>query len=392
MLKSRCHLMLLIIPLLFLACENENNAFVPVAKNESQNIVGPSGIADSSELKYFIKRYIGHVGDLEIFMLMANWGNGYLHGRHDYTKYGVPLDFNGKLKSNGQFILTETRNDLENAWFEGKFDGTTISGTWWNVDRSVSKPFELQEYRSTIDALGWTGVWHLNDVWHLGKLIIGDATDKQFDFILSINSNNNKGEIYGTADILSENRAVFDMRIIPDLPEKCKLVFIRSDDFVKVEQHCFPFLCGFERIAYADGKYYDIFHEKKAELSYGDPKDAVFKSKDQLDAFIDLVGQKNYDSFAYTMQTIKVEAVPIPEQRTARVHEGALKGLQGRREAIIMQDSIGNIWAALVTAEEKKRKMKYFTNVESMHNRIPAYFKEWKTRFSNLEINYASSK
>ncbi len=362
---------------------------------EAANITGPSGIQDSSELSHFIKRYIGHVGEYEIIMLMANWGNGYLQGRHDYTKYGVPLDFYGALKGNGEFMLTETRDKEDNAWFEGKFEGPKIKGTWWNVDHSFSMPFEMREHRSTIDELGWTGVWHLNDIWHKGKLIIGDATPAQFDFLLIIDSNNNKGEIYGTADVLSANRAVFEVKIIPELPENCKLVFFRTGDYVKVEQHCFPFLCGFERIAYADGNYYDISHEKKPELTFGNEKEAVFKSEDALNAFKELVGETNYRVFAYTMQKIKVAAnKEIANNINATTHEGALKGLQGHREAIIMQDTMGNIWAATVIVdpevEEDRGKLHYFTNVEKMKNRLPAYFEDWRTRFKPIELVYES--
>lgn len=356
------------------------------------NLTGPSGQPDSTELSHFIKRYVGFVGEYEIFMLMANWGNGYLHGRHDYTKYGVPLDFYGKLKENGTFILTETRNNADNAWFEGQFDGPLIKGTWWNVDRTVSMPFELREHRSTVDTLGWTGVWHLNEVWHKGKLIIGDATDSQFDFLLLINSNNNKGEIYGTADVLSANRAVFDMRIIPDFSEKCKLVFFRAGDHVKVEQHCFPFLCGFERIAYADGNYYDVPREKEAELSFGDQKDAIFKSKDDLNDFIELVGENNYRIFAYTMQ--KIDIVEVSDDKNyhiATAHEGSLKGLKGQREAIIMQDTSGNIWSAFVIIDpensgEIRGKLHYFTNDENRKFRLPKYFETWKQQFRGVEV------
>ncbi len=382
--------------LLFSVCKTENAPFVPVLEGEVPDIIGPSGIADSTELSHFIKRYVGHVGEYEIFMLMANWGNGYLHGRHDYTKYSVPLDFYGELKANGEFKLTETRDKKDNAWFEGKFEGPIIKGTWWNVDRSYSMPFEMREHRSMIDILGWTGVWHLDEVWHKGKLIIGDATNNQFDFLLIIDSNNNKGEIYGTAEVLSKNRAVFDLRIIPDLPENCKLVFFRTGDYVKVEQHCFPFLCGFERIAYADGNYYDVLHKKEPELLSGDLKDAPFKSKNDLNIFIDLVGESNYEIFAYTMQ--KVKAVKVKDQEnkiTASAYEGALKGLQGHREAIIMQDSSGNIWAATVIVDpevkEDSGKLHYFTNVENRKNQLPKYIDDWRGRLKDLEVVYESA-
>ena len=76
---------------------------------------------------------------------------------------------------------------------------------------------------------------------------------------------------------LSPKRAVFDIRILPESPEKCKLVFVRTEDHVKIEQHSFPFLCGFERIAYANGNYYDAFVEKEASLPFGDLKEAIFK-------------------------------------------------------------------------------------------------------------------
>ncbi len=369
---------------------------MPVQVGEITDITGPSSIPDSTELSHFIKRYVGYVGEYETFLLMANWGNGHLHGRIDYTKYGVPLDFSGELNENGTFTLTETRDNEDNAWFEGRFEGPVIKGTWWNVDRTFSMPFEMREYRSTIDELGWTGVWHLNEIWHKGKLIIGDATNNQFDFLLIIDSNNNKGEIFGTAKVLSANRAVFEMRIIPELPENCKLVFFRSGDLVKVEQHCFPFLCGFERIAYADGNYYDVFHQKEAKLSYGDLKDSVFKNKEELDTFIELVGDTNYSAFAYTMQKIDLAEVrDSKKNKIATAHEGALRGLQGHREAIIMQDSSHNIWAAIVMVnpeiEEDRGKLHYFTNVESMKNQIPEYFEEWQKRFKNIELVYEST-
>ena len=272
----------------------------------------------------------------------------------------------------------------------------SLLGTWWNVDRTVSMPFEMRENRSMIDKVGWTGVWHLNEIWNKGKLIIGDATDSQFDFLLILDSNNNKGELFGTAEVLSENMAVFDSRIVSGLAEKCKLVFFRSGDHIKVEQHCFPFLCGFDRIAYADGNYYDIFHEKKPELSYGDLKDAPFKSKNNLDEFKELVGEAYYDIFAFTMQKVQsFEVYDRGNEIFATAYEGALKGMQGHREAIIVRDSSGNTWAAIVIVdpeiEKDKGKLHYFTNVQNWKHQLPKYFDDWRERFRNLEVIYESA-
>ena len=381
----------LFVFLLIVSCKQE--AFIPVNDMTEVNITGPSGIPDSSELKQYLRRYVGKVGEYDIMMLFANWGNGFVQGRHDYTDFGVPLDFYGQPKGKDSFLLTETRFGEDNAWFEGKFDGPLIHGVWWNVDHSFSMPFEMRMYQSTLDSLGWTGVWHLNDIWHKGTLIIGEAIGDQFDFLLSIDSNNDQGDIYGTADVLSANRAVFQFYVDRDYEEPCKLVFYRKDDFVKVEQHSFPFLCGFERIAYADGKYYDIPHENKPELYHGNENDSIFTDQAAFQNFKTLVGEDFYQVFAYTMQRVrKIEIVGPEDDYPATAFGGALVGLQGEQEAIIMQDSTGNLWAATVSVdpeiEEDKGKLYYFTNVEKMKNRLPEYFDTWRKRFSDLEIVY----
>lgn len=381
---------------LFFCCKNEKNTSSPVKSIEDSAVVESSAQADSTEVNHFIKRYSGHVGEFDLTLLMANWGNGSLLGKLDYEQSGTPLDFHGTLKNDKTFTLIETRNGEDNAWLEGRFEGNKLKGIWWNIDHSSSMPFELTAHSSEFENLGWTGVWHLNEIWSNGKLIIGDATATQFDFLLLLDSNNNKGQLYGTAEISGSDHAIFEMQIAPEFSEKCKLIFRRSGDHIKIEQGSFPFLCGFERIAYADGNYYDVLHEKKITLFNSDPKTTIFKNKTALNTFIELVGESNYLTFAYTMQKLKtVDVKDAKNNKIASACIGALRGLQEQREAIIMTDSAGNIWAAAVITnpeiEKDKGKLHYFTNVESMKTELPEYLKKWRKRFKKLELVYGSA-
>ena len=114
-----------------------------------------------------------------------------------------------------------------------------------------------------------------------------------------------------------------------------------------------------------------------------------------MDDFIELVGEKNYKTFAYTMQIKSLNEVKNGKNEViAHSLEGALKGLQGLREAIILRDSSGNIWAATIIAdpkiEEDKGQLHYFTNVKIKETKLPEYMDEWRQRFGDVAIVFAS--
>lgn len=101
----------------------------------------------------------------------------------------------------------------------------------------------------------------------------------------------------------------------------------------------------------------------------------------------------NYSEFRDSMDLIS-QAEDL-DSVDAKVYSGGVRGLFTIKEGIIMQNSNGDIWAAVLVEdfdEPDKTVVKYFTNRTDYYSKLPKTIKSWSSRFSSYEVIYVSTE
>ncbi|MCB0519081.1 MAG: hypothetical protein KDD27_09085 [Saprospiraceae bacterium] len=361
---------------------NVTGSFEEVAMGDSSSADSVGEIAGN----YFIKRYDGKMDNqYPISMVLINWGDGFLSGRYWYQGKNKPISLSGELSDSLSFQIVESVDFKETGTFEGILeDKQHLAGTWHNPKRTKKMEFDLLEIQST-DTMGWSGDWHLNEVWDQGLLLIGNVTADSFDFALSIVRSSHIGTIEGQASIKG-NKAFFSLKDFEDEP--CKMTFLKKEGYIMVDQGSSNFACGFGARANADGKYDRKNLVKKAELAVGTDEDAILPTKILHDSFLALVGRDAYALFAFNMQLTERSKNLAPEKLDAWVVKGYVSGLVGSNEAIIMYDKQGKIWAATLDFDKTNNEslVRYFTNDPLYSTRLPLTIEEWRAGFKGYRV------
>ena len=355
-----------------------------------------AGRSDPAEDQYFIKRYVGFLGkgdSIPLDLLLVNWGNGRLSGHTYYPNHSGVLKFEGKLAHDGTFELIEERYEERNASFSGRFHSSdSLSGTWWNIDSSLTMSFDYKEYVSPFDYDLWTGAWHLNDPWDTATLIIGGVTERKLQFAMNIYINGYREEFFGTADI-RENRAVMDMELFRIYHENCRIVFYRRGREIFLDQESFPFLCGLGPNCWTNGIYSDVYTGKEARIDFIG-QDSVFADSATYEAFYKMVGPENLRKFAYNMERLEQHKAKDAEGNNYGIlWKGRVRGFDEEKKGIIVYDTLKNIWAATTTPPDTflgEVKVHYFTNNQQWKRKIPFVIENWMKDFYDYSVVYES--
>lgn len=336
----------------------------------------------------FIKKYKGTIGENQtIELVLVNWSNGILGGYY-FSKKGnqesQKIELSGELQLNETFIIDEYTNDD----FSGKFVGSLsnlkqLSGQWSNADSSQTLPYQLTEILHQ-DSTGWSGSWYRNKAHNSGTLILGNVTDKTVDFALEVFNGGHSGLLEGTAT-LNGGIAVFKNSVF-DEEENCFIIFQKDKNQIRIVQKSSPWACGFGMRAHADGKYDDHLQPEKLELAYG-TDNSIFTTKEQRDNFAKMV-DTYYEDFAFNMQNIAPIQQSDADDFEAKVFVGNVTGLATTNEAIIMHNTEGLFWAALIVYDqmEENFQVQYFTNDEKRRTALPPTIEEWRKEFSDYEV------
>ncbi len=341
----------------------------------------------------FIQHYEGAIADkYPISMRLVNWGNGSLVGEYSYKKVGKSITLYGDFKENNVFEMSEYAGDQMTGKFSGQFaNKSLIKGTWSSPDGKKSLSFEVKATTTTDDASGWAGVWHLNDVWDGGTLIIGDVTKDSLDFAVSVVRTAHIGEIWGTA-ARSEDKAIFKRVEFTyegeTDSEPCYITFELKGDHIQVEQVSSGMACGFGMRAYAGGRFDNKVIEMKPALSFGSGDGNVFPNQSLHDGFKHLVGGNMYELFAFNMQGYEhLEQAP-EDGFEATVVQGGVYGMYMSNEAIIMYTKTGKYWAMTIDFEGKQPVLRYFTNAAEYQLKFPQSISNWADRFPDYPVRY----
>jgi hypothetical protein len=319
-------------------------------------------------------------------MVLIKWEDGFVSGRYWNSKTNKVTELSGESHSANTFHLYEGDYGSEAGVFEGQLkDSTTFSGLWKSTKNSEQFPFEFTEYISNADSLGWSGNWYFNDVWDNGVLMIGNVTNKRFDFALSLNRGGHQGAIEGQAS-LKNNTATFVTTEFDVLP--CQLKFIFNPDHILIEQLSSNFSCGFGARAFAGGRYDRIYKTKKASIPFGSDPTYIFPNQEVHDAFLTLVGQEGYNIFAFNMQISEQEMLDPKDRFQATAVSGYIPGLINSNEAIIIYDKQNKIWAATLFNDRKSGEslVLYFTNDLASKAKLPHTIENWRSGFNGYRV------
>jgi hypothetical protein len=337
----------------------------------------------------FLKSFHGFLENgKEIEMVLVNWGDGFLSGQYLYTQTGIPIELSGEMLDTSTFELIESHDFKDTGSFRGKFTGlSSIAGQWSNPDKTVRYSFDLTEAPSLADVEHWAGNWHLNEIWDNGTLMIGNVTRDSFDFALNVLRSGHIGTIQGRAAVHG-TQASFLQREYED--EACSIRFEHHGDFIEIIQNSSNFACGFGARAYVGGKYENKWVLKKARPGIG--KDGIFPETAMHEAFVKMVGESNYETFAFNLQMTEASQTADENSTKITVISGYVAGLPGTNEALIAYDTGGRIWAATLDPGETGTKtvVKYFTNDKTQAHHLPEFVESWREGFKDYPVIYAS--
>jgi hypothetical protein len=230
----------------------------------------------------------------------------------------------------------------------------------------------------------WAGEWNFSDSFQPGRLIIKPLPNNRFKFTLTAANGANQGEIGGVAK-LKGNKAFFDDRqsTEKDAPkEGCLLTFTNSGLSIAIKQSekC-SYYAG--NAVYFEGKYAKGKAKKTNDTFV---KREVLPNAEIEGKFKSLTG-KDYENFLASFQLIYDET--DADGLGAKVLSGCVRGICPWNTGIIMFDAKGNLWAAVMSFDDKdKASANYYTNVPAWTDKLPKTIENWITdkRESNKDL------
>ncbi|MBI1227181.1 MAG: hypothetical protein GC192_18260 [Bacteroidetes bacterium] len=372
---------LALVFLFFLGCKNE-----PAPENDPTPTPLPqldSVVEVTTPDPYFLKKYVGKIDQYEVEAVLVNWGDGFISGRYWYKSKNKPIELSGELKpDDNSYEIAEFSNGKEGAKFLGNLTSTdTLNGDWHSADGKRNLPFTLIYSPPADEVARWKGNWHLNQVWDNGYLLIGNVSKDSFDFALSVVRGSHVGTLEGRVSHQG-SKAIFKQKTYEDEP--CELRFECFNDYILVEQPSSNLACGFGARAYAAGRFERKNLIRKTTLTVGTGDDDAFVSQTTHDEFRRLVGDKNYELFAFNME-VKERST---NEKGQTVVKGAVPGLFTTNEAIIIYDDSDKIWAATLDFKEGSDEpfLHIFTNDPSSKGKIPADIESWREGFKGYKV------
>ena len=216
----------------FLSCQNDSPKKEASSPEDTieEKVIYQDPFLSSTDA--FVKKYQGKIGSQEIEMTLVNLENGLLEGSFFYKKNKKIIDLSGELALDESFVLETFEDDN----YLGKFEGdlkelNTLTGNWTNTDDSKSEIYELKEIPFN-DQSGWTGAWYRNINGSRGLLVIGNVTDKKFDFGMEVYNGGHNGILEGSAQ-LNGRIGTFKSNVF-DESEMCNIIFQKKENHIIV--------------------------------------------------------------------------------------------------------------------------------------------------------------
>lgn len=221
----------------------------------------------------------------------------------------------------------------------------------------------------------WSGVWNVPSRFTPSTLTISAVSATSFRFRIEAMNGANMGEVSGVAKIAG-NRAFFDDRVMNgNKGEKygCALTFRHKGSFIDVEMsdECFnyagngvffsnKYYKGKPKVAENDFVYLEVFPDLTL--------DRKFKA---------LVGS-DYERFLNSFHQIFPEE--DLDELGAKVFSACVRGICPFTAGIIMYDTKGNLWAAVLDdGADENMFAHYYTNAPDWTAKLPKTIEKWVT-------------
>lgn len=224
----------------------------------------------------------------------------------------------------------------------------------------------------------WWGKWDRESVIlsKKGLLDIFDSDGRRFLFKIDIIDGARTGNISGTANIISDNEAVYESeaQIFAGKKNKCILKFLKLNDRIQIEGNndCLTF-CGM-------GAHFDGEHKLRKDIFYNIiPLSNILLSK----LYKALGSEKYWEGFLKCLGGI---AVPTPENEDnfqADIVFSFVKGFHSDYQTILMfSETEKTIYGAFLNLN----KIYYFSSDDEYKNKMPKTIEKWKSHLSKTEI------
>jgi len=118
---------------------------------------------------------------------------------------------------------------------------------------------------------------------------------------------------------------------------------------------------------------------------YSPYADELFKDKEIQGALKKLLNN-NYSKLIENLASIDITE-PLVDSRGILTVKGWVQGLRTTLEAIFIIEPEGNIYVAIL---DSGKQILYFTNDKTSTHRLPASIEQWKSRFSNVPVQFKS--
>ena len=224
----------------------------------------------------------------------------------------------------------------------------------------------------------WIGTWERDDRFDGAELTITRVVKDSLAFTLTAQSGGHSGDMEGNAYI-KDGVAHYQ----PADEKACKATFHFKRDSIIVEANGCDFYSGIG--VTFNGKYVNskVLTKNKKPSEQGTMRTVLTAGEDSV--FRKLVG-KDYQTFVSCNQlTYDGDNLDIDLQ--AKVMSGAVRGLFTSMENIIMIDSAGHVWAAVI---EDSEKVNYYTNDKRYTNKLPKTINSWRQNFKDYPVIYKS--
>jgi hypothetical protein len=230
-----------------------------------------------------------------------------------------------------------------------------------------TKDSDSQADNQEINTEKWHSLWTRPDAHASARLQIKEIKKESFTFELSARWQARTGSIFGQANFLSGDEAVYEDE------NGCTVNFALLEDNkmeITTTESCSAY--GGMNVTFA-GTFLEGDVQPELSLAW------VFEDNQKLDNdFKELVGE-DYDLFANYLAAVN-DIVNV-DNFEAKGKEGFVTGAAGFANAIIMYNDAGSFWAAVTGSEN----VRYYTNDEQFKGKLPKTIREW---YENQVMDY----
>ncbi|EIT83980.1 hypothetical protein A374_18134 [Fictibacillus macauensis ZFHKF-1] len=221
----------------------------------------------------------------------------------------------------------------------------------------------------------WSGEWKRSGAYDGGSVTITKEKANSFQATFEVTNGAHLGYLKGTGSIRGNEATVKEA----EFDTGCILTVKRNGAVLNVTANDACSEVG------GEGTSFEGTYSQGKEKENEESKTLVGKGQ-WITASVDeqfktLFGKK-YETLAANFQLVSDS---YDETLQADVLSGAVRGLYGTMEGVIMKDSAGKLYGATII---DGKKVLYITNNKSYSDRLPKAIQAWRKQFKGYPVSY----